>query len=56
MFNLKLTGKTFQGEARVEGDDGRMAFVKVLAEQPWSAAELRKLASLLQAAATLMEE
>lgn len=42
MFNLKVTGKTFHGEARViaSGDSG--AVVQVNAEQLWTAKELRK--------------
>jgi hypothetical protein len=42
MFNLKVTGTTFHGEAQVISSGRGAAVVHVNAEQVWSAEELRK--------------
>jgi hypothetical protein len=55
MFNLKVTGTTFHGEARVIASGANAAVLQVNAEQLWSAEELRKVAAMLQSAASLME-
>lgn len=56
LFNLKLTGRTFHGEARVisypqsgSTSDSNAAVIQVNAEHPWSADELRKVAALVRA-------
>jgi hypothetical protein len=55
VFNLKLTGRTFHGEARVIASGANAAVIQVNGEQPWSAEELRKVAAMLESAAKLIE-
>ena len=55
MFNLKLTGRTFHGEARVHASGTEGASIRINQEQVWTASELRQVAAMLESAARIME-